>query len=50
MPPGHESGRLGAGQVAAVNRVFGEHRDLFGHELLDAVTFLPVQAGTAHPA
>ena len=36
--------RLGAGQVAAFNRVFGEHRGLFGHfgyELLDADAFRP---------
>ena len=45
--------RLGAGQVAAVNRVFGEHRDLFGHfgyELLDAVTFLPVGEASGRAA
>ena len=36
--------RLGAGQVAAFNRVFGEHRDLFdhfGYEMLDAGAFRP---------
>ena len=36
--------RLGAGQVAAFNRVFGGHRDLFdhfGYELLDAGAFRP---------
>ena len=37
--------RLTARQVAAFNRVFHEHRDLFdhfGYEMLDAATFLPV--------
>ena len=36
--------RLGTGQVAAFNRVFGEHRDLFdhfGYELFDAGAFRP---------
>ena len=36
--------RLGAGQVAAFNRVFHEHRDLFdhfGYEMLDAGAFRP---------
>ena len=45
--------RLGAGQVAAFNRVFGEHRDLFdhfGYEMLDAVTFLPVGEASGRAA
>ena len=48
--------RLGAGQVAAFNQVFGEHRDLFGHfdlfgyEMLDAVTFLPVGEASGRAA
>ena len=36
--------RLGAGQAAVFNRVFGEHRDLFGdfgYELLDPGAFRP---------
>ena len=43
-------GRLTAGQVAAFNRVFGEHRDLFdhfGYEMLDAGAFRP--EGTRRP-
>ena len=48
--------RLGAGQVAAFNRVFGGHRDLFGHfdlfgyKMLDAVTFLPVGEASGRAA
>ena len=42
--------RLGAGQVAAFNRVFGKHRDLFdhfGYEMLDAGAFR--SEGTRRP-
>ena len=34
------AGPAGAGQVAAFNRVFGEHRDLFD-PICDAGTFRP---------
>ena len=40
----HQIARLGAGQVAAFNRVFHGHRDLFdhfGYEMLDAGAFRP---------